>query len=108
MQEQRNRLEAIIRRVRHASEDEQRQAWEEIEQELRCPRCDWQGNKGRDEPGDVRLWPPYLEDWIAAAHCHFMHHAFWNRFPYLRRFAPKLTPAEWAFFYGPWEDLVGF
>lgn len=109
MEDEKRRLEGVLRSALEAPGEEQRKAWEKIENVLICPapNCGWLGNQGRCEPSDIRLMLAYVPDWVLAAHRHFMRHAFWNRFPYTRRFAPVLTPSEWNFYYGP-RRLWGF
>ena len=51
-----------------------------VQEILECPRCSWHANERRTEPADVDLIRKYLEDWIVAAHLHWMRHNFWNRF----------------------------
>jgi hypothetical protein len=54
---------------------------------LGCPCCLWEGNEGRLHPKTIEGIREYLLGWIVAAHCHWMHHIFWNRFPRSLRFA---------------------
>ena len=56
---------------------------------LGCPCCLWEGNEGRLQPMTIEGIREYLPGWIVAAHCHWMHHIFWNRFPRSLRFARK-------------------
>lgn len=101
MDEARERLEAILSAAIDATEEKQRQARFQVEEELKCPVCGWIQNEGRIVPENLRLALGYLPGWIRRAHCHFFRHAFWNRFPYNRRFARKITLAERQFIYGP-------
>jgi len=87
-------LEGILQAALKLSPDKQRRAWEEVEKELTCPMCSWQGNQNRGEPGDFAGLLENLPRWVDRAHRHFMRHMFWNRFPYSRRFTPQLSAAE--------------
>ena len=53
-------------------------------------KCGWFANWGRIRPRSARGVLESLPDWVEAMHCHFMHHVFWSRFPYSKRFFPKL------------------
>jgi hypothetical protein len=92
------------------SEEKWREAWFKVEEELKCPVCGWIQNEGRIVPEDFLLVLEYLPDWIGRAHHHHFRHAYWNRFPYSRRFAPEITPEERESIYGsnanPLENLV--
>jgi hypothetical protein len=109
MSEVHERLEAILR-AKIESEEEQRETWFKVEEELKCPVCGWIQNEGRIVPEDFRLVSGYLPGWIGRAHHHYFRHAYWNRFPYSRRFAPEITPEEHESIYGsnsnPLEDLA--
>ncbi len=88
------KLEGILQAALKLSPDQQRRAWEEVENELTCPMCGWQGNQNREEPGDFAGLLENLPRRVERAHLHFMRHMFWNRFPYSRWFTPQLTAAE--------------
>jgi hypothetical protein len=101
MDETRKRLEGVLRAGLDAPEEERKKARCKVEDELRCPECGWAQNEGRIVPEDLRLILEYLPGWVERAHRHFFRHAFWNRFPYSRRFAPEITAEERQFIYGP-------
>ena len=55
---------------------------------LECSDCGWVGfNSNRATPQNSPVLLEYLPAWAAKAHCHFMHHVFFNRFRPCRRFA---------------------
>jgi hypothetical protein len=88
------KLEGILQAALKLSSDKQRRAWEEVEKELACSICGWQGNQNREEPGDFAGLLENLPPRTERAHLHFMRHIFWNRFPYSRWFTPQLSAAE--------------
>jgi predicted RNA-binding Zn-ribbon protein involved in translation (DUF1610 family) len=84
MAQRRQELESILQRALRQPAEEQRKAWEAIEEQLTCPNCGWQGNKNRLEPQEITMLLDYLPGWVERAYLHFMHHVFWNRFKYSR------------------------
>lgn len=94
------KLGGILQAALKLSPDKQRRAWEEVEKELTCSICGWQGNQNREEPGDFAGLLENLPRWIERAHLHFMRHMFWNRFPYSRWFTPQLSAAEKESYFG--------
>ena len=100
MRDARKKLEGILRAALGLSPEEQRQAWAEVEKELTCPMCAWQGNQNRDDAEDLAGILARLPRLVETRHRHFMRHMFWNRFPYSRWFTPKLTPQEKEAYYG--------
>lgn len=95
------RLESILRDALNMADEKQREAWAKIEKDLACPQCGWIENTGRVIPADLHLKLEYLRGWVERAHMHFFRHAFWNRFPYNRRFAPQISQEEKRSIYGP-------
>jgi hypothetical protein len=94
-------LIGVLRSALNGSVEDQMKARNRITEELICTfpisskmNCDWIANAGRNEPKDISLLVGYIPGWIAKAHCHHMKHVFWNRFPYSRRFFPRLTSPE--------------
>jgi hypothetical protein len=87
-------VEGIPQAALKLSPDQQRWTWEEVEKELTCPMCSWQGDQNREEPGDFAGLLENLPRWVERAHRHFMRHMFCNRFPYSRWFTPQLSAAE--------------
>ncbi len=83
------KLDLLLRAVLKLPEEKRRRAWEGIEKELICPICGWAGNQNRHEPESIQQMLDFLPRWVETAHRHFMHHAFWNRFPKSLRFAPQ-------------------
>ena len=51
--------------------------------------CGWQANERRIEPAGIGRLREYLDEWIVAAHLHWMRHNFWNRFPTKSKFVSK-------------------
>jgi hypothetical protein len=94
------KLEGILQAALKLSPHEQRRAWEEVEKELTCDICGWQGNHNREAPGDFAGLLENLPRWVERAHLHFMRHMFWNRFPYSRWFTPQLSAAEKESYFG--------
>jgi hypothetical protein len=89
MELERKKIDAILDANSSGSPEAPQEALRKIQTILECPRCSWQANEGRIEPANIQRIREYLDDWIVAAHLHWMRHNFWNRFPYKSKFVSK-------------------
>ncbi len=65
--------------------------------DLACQDCShhrWSGRKTDAPTMEVLLQK--LPKWVELAHCHFMRHVFFNRFPYSRQFFPRFQDPKIA------------
>ena len=92
MTETRKDIEIVLNTAGGGSEEANWKRLWKIQELLECPWCSWHANAGRNEPADVQLIKKYLDDWIVAAHLHWMRHNFANRFPTKPKFVSK---REW-------------
>jgi hypothetical protein len=89
MELDRKKIESILDTNSSNRPETERALLREIQINLECPRCGWQANEGRIEPAKVQQIRESLNDWIIAAHLHWMRHNFWNRFPTKSKFVSK-------------------
>lgn len=85
----RKEIELVLNAAGDCTEEANWEVLRKVQAILECPRCFWHANEGRTEPADIDLIRKYLDDWIVAAHLHWMRHNFWNRFPIKSKFVSK-------------------
>ena len=81
MAQTKKEIDLVLDAAGDGSEKENWKVLWKVQELLECPRCSWHANRGRMEPAKVDLIRQYLDDWIVAAHLHWMRHNFANRFP---------------------------
>jgi hypothetical protein len=90
MELDKRRIESILNANSGARQEAERDTLSQIQIALECPRCGWQANEGRIQPANIHRIREYFQDWVVAAHLHWMRHNFWNRFPT----KPKFVSAQ--------------
>ena len=85
----RTKIEVVLNATANGTPEVQVEGLRKVQTILEYPWCFWQANAGRFEPESVQLIREYLSEWITAAHGHWMHHNFWNRFPNKSKFVRK-------------------
>lgn len=81
MADRRDKVAAMVARALKQPDRVKRNVLEQIESELACPDCAWDGNASRIEPQAIEGWTAkYLARRVEISHAHFMRHVWWNRF----------------------------